>query len=140
MITGQDNECQTAKPRWALRPDRNADAKILAEQLNLSPVTAKVLALRVGNDIQKARNFINPVLATMLSPFEMRDMNVCRHQADCSRRSAVKSILSYLAIMMLTELRQRRFLFTIFSELGADVSHYLPSQNGGRVWDIRRIH
>ena len=126
MITGQDNECQTAKPRWALRPDRNADAKILAEQLNLSLVTAKVLALRVGNDIQKARNFINPVLSTLLSPFKMRDM-------DIATKRIVEAIRSKEHIIVFGDydadgVTATAILITIFAELGADVSHYLPSR------------
>ena len=126
MITGQDNECQAAKPRWVVRSGRDADAKLLAEQLNISRVTAKVLALRVGNDIQKARNFINPLLSTLLSPFKMRDMDV-------AAKRIVEAIRAKEHIIVFGDydadgVTATAILITILAELGANVSHYLPSR------------
>ncbi len=126
MISGQDNECQTAKPKWVVRSNNNTDAQLLAENLNISIVTARVLARRVGNDLQLARNFINPVLSTLLSPFKMRDMALAAQRIVSAIRSKEKIIVfgDYDA----DGVTATAVLITVFSELGANVTHYLPSR------------
>ncbi len=126
MISGQDNECQTAKPKWVVRSCNNTDAQLLAENLNISIVTARVLARRVGNDLQLARNFINPVLSTLLSPFKMRDMAIATKRIVAAIRSKEKIIVfgDYDA----DGVTATAVLITVFSELGANVTHYLPSR------------
>ncbi len=126
MISGQDNECQIAKPKWVVRASHNEYAKIIAEQLNISRVTAKVLAQRVGNDLQKAKNFINPVLSTLLSPLKMRDMAIASKRIVQAIRNKEKIIVfgDYDA----DGVTATAVLVTVFAEMGANVSHYLPSR------------
>lgn len=126
MISGQDNECQIAKPKWVVRSASYNHAKLLADELNISLVTAKVLTQRVGNDVEKARNFINPVLTTMLSPFLMRDMEKAANRIVQAIRKKEKIIVfgDYDA----DGVTATAVLMTVFSELGANISHYLPSR------------
>lgn len=126
MISGQNNECQLAKPKWVVRTTNDEDAKVLSEHLKISYVTAQVLTQRVGSDIQKAQNFINPVLSTMLSPSKMRGM-------DIATKRIVKAIRSKEKIIVFGDydadgVTATAVLMTVFSEMGANVTHYLPSR------------
>ncbi len=126
MISGQDNECQTAKPRWVVRTTDNIAAEKIAEFLGISRVTATILAQRVGSNLQNAKNFINPVLSTLLSPLKMRDME----KASLRIVQAIKSKESIIVFgdYDADGVTATAVLITVFAELGANVSHYLPSR------------
>ena len=126
MISGQNSECQQARPQWVVRSHRASVAAKIAEQLELSRVTATVLAQRVKGDIDKARSFINPILSSVLSPFEMRGM-------DIATKRIVKAIRHKEKIIVFGDydadgVTATAVLVTMFRTLGANVSHYLPSR------------
>src|SRR5512147_770780 len=67
--------------RWRLKPVDESTAKRFAEELNVSPLIARILTLRGFTDSDATRCYLSSSLRSDLpSPFEMADMDaaVCR--------------------------------------------------------------
>src|SRR5512138_2928509 len=58
-------------PIWNTKPHDEAAASTLANELKLSPVTARLLAIRGLTDPDEASRFMNPSLDQLYDPFRL---------------------------------------------------------------------
>ena len=61
-------------PVWHTRPHDEAAASALANELKLSAVTARLLAMRGLTDPEQAARFMNPSLDQLYDPFRLADL------------------------------------------------------------------
>ena len=62
------------KRRWEIYPPNPSIQEIFSKELDISPVTAQVLANRGIDQIDQAHRFLHPSLSHLHSPFLMKDM------------------------------------------------------------------
>jgi single-stranded-DNA-specific exonuclease len=62
------------KRRWEIYPPNPSIQETLSKELDISPVTAQVLANRGIDQIDQAHRFLHPSLSHLHSPFLMKDM------------------------------------------------------------------
>jgi single-stranded-DNA-specific exonuclease len=63
------------KKRWEISPPNPTLQKTFSRELEISPITAQVLANRGINQIDQAHQFLHPSLSHLHSPFLMKDMD-----------------------------------------------------------------
>ncbi len=63
------------KRRWEIFPQNPALQETFSRKLEISPITAQVLANRGINQIDQAHQFLHPSLSHLHSPFLMKDMD-----------------------------------------------------------------
>src|SRR5262245_52722807 len=98
----------------------------LASQLQVSPVTARLLCLRGLGEIGLARRFLAPSLADLHNPFELTDMApaVERICGAIARKERIAIHGDYDVDGVTSTVILRRAL----ELLGADVVHFLPER------------
>lgn len=111
--------------RWVLLPDPGSLADTWGEALHISPVTAAILAQRVGTeDLDDARAFLQPSLSHLHSPMDMVGM-------PAAARRIVSAIRAKERILVFGDydtdgVTACAVLLRILRILGSEASSYLP--------------
>jgi single-stranded-DNA-specific exonuclease len=129
-------------PIWNTKPHDEAAASILASELKLSPVTARLLAIRGLTDPDEASRFLNPSLDQLYDPFKLAGLECAADrlmQAIANReRVAVHGDYDVDGITSTVILRRAIEL------LGGNVGHFIPERltdgYGLQPGTIDRLH
>ncbi len=113
-------------PIWNTRPHDEAQAAELARVLGLSPVTARLLAIRGLTDPDEAARFLKPSLDQLLDPFRLTDVGKAADRLltaiAAKERIAVHGDYDVDGITSTVILRRALEL------LGGDVGHFIPER------------
>ncbi|HEX2460545.1 MAG TPA: single-stranded-DNA-specific exonuclease RecJ [Vicinamibacterales bacterium] len=111
---------------WEARRCDEAHADVVARELGVSPVTARLLCIRGLGDLDGARRFLSPSLDDLHDPFRLADMApaVDRIQTAIARHERVAIHGDYDVDGVTSTVILRRAL----ELLGADVVHYIPER------------
>ena len=111
---------------WEARRCDEAHADVVARELGVSPVTARLLCIRGLGDLDGARRFLSPSLDDLHDPFRLADMAaaVDRILTAIARRERVAIHGDYDVDGVTSTVILRRAL----ELLGADVVHYIPER------------
>ena len=111
---------------WEARRCDEAHADVVARELGVSPVTARLLCIRGLGDLDGARRFLSPSLDDLHDPFRLADMGVAvdRILAAIARHERVAIHGDYDVDGVTSTVILRRAL----ELLGADVVHYIPER------------
>jgi single-stranded-DNA-specific exonuclease len=129
-------------PLWNDRPFEPADAELLTRELGLSPITARLLAIRGLSDPDKASRFLSPTLDQLLDPFLLTDMDraVKRLLSAIAGRERIAIHGDYDVDGITSTVILRRAL----ELLGANVGHFIPERltdgYGLQAATIERLH
>ena len=116
-----------AAPRiWEAVPYDAARSDIVARELGLSPITARLLCARGLGDLDEARRFLTPALTDLHDPFRLTDMApaVDRILGAIARRERIAIHGDYDVDGVTSTVILRRAL----ELLGADVIHFIPER------------
>ena len=61
---------------WEAVPYDAAQVDVVARELRISAITARLLCIRGLGDIERARQFLSPSLDDLHDPFRLTDMSV----------------------------------------------------------------
>ncbi|HEY5618158.1 MAG TPA: single-stranded-DNA-specific exonuclease RecJ [Vicinamibacterales bacterium] len=111
---------------WEARRCDEGHADLVARELGVSPVTARLLCIRGLDDVEGARRFLSPSLDDLHDPFRLADMAaaVDRILAAISRRERIAIHGDYDVDGVTSTVILRRAL----ELLGADVVHFIPER------------
>ena len=111
---------------WEARRCDEAHADVVARELGVSPVTARLLCIRGLGDLDGARRFLSPSLDDLHDPFRLAGMApaVDRIQTAIARHERVAIHGDYDVDGVTSTVILRRAL----ELLGADVVHYIPER------------
>ncbi len=127
---------------WKPRPCDEAAATRLTAELGLSPVIARLLAIRGHHDPEQAARFLRPSLDHLIDPWRLADMApaVERLRAAVDRRERVVIHGDYDVDGVTSTVILRRAL----ELLGGDVTHFIPERlrdgYGLQPVTIERLH
>lgn len=127
---------------WKSRPCDEAAAARLERELGLSPVVARLLAIRGHHDPEAADRFLRPSLSHLLDPWSLTDLApaVDRLLGAAARRERIVVHGDYDVDGVTSTVILRRAL----ELLGADVSHFIPERlrdgYGLQPATIERLH
>lgn len=104
----------------------DAQAGLLARELNIAPVTARLLCIRGIANVDEARRFLTPSLDDLLDPFRLTDMPaaVDRTLRAIAGRERIAVHGDYDVDGVTSTVILRRAL----ELLGADVTHFIPER------------
>jgi single-stranded-DNA-specific exonuclease len=104
----------------------DAQAGLLARELNIAPVTARLLCIRGIADVDEARRFLAPSLDDLRDPFTLTDMPaaVDRTLRAIAGRERIAVHGDYDVDGVTSTVILRRAL----ELLGADVTHFIPER------------
>ncbi len=129
-------------PIWNTRPYEEAHASELARVLGVSPVTARLLAIRGITDPDAAARFLKPSLDQLLDPFLLTDVGKAadRLLAAIAARERIAVHGDYDVDGITSTVILRRAL----ELLGGDVGHFIPERladgYGLQPGTIDRLH
>ena len=111
---------------WLTHDASPADIAHLSQALGVSPVTARLLAIRGLTDPADAHRFLNPALDQFHDPFALTDMDraVARIEGAMARRERIAIHGDYDVDGITSTVILRRTL----ELLGADVVHFVPER------------
>jgi single-stranded-DNA-specific exonuclease len=111
---------------WEARRCDEAHADVVARELGVSLVTARLLCIRGLGDLDGAKRFLSPSLDDLHDPFRLADMAVAvdRILAAIARHERVAIHGDYDVDGVTSTVILRRAL----ELLGADVVHYIPER------------
>lgn len=113
-------------PIWNTRRYDEAEAAILAEELGVSPVTARLLAIRGLTNVDDARRFLKPSLDQLLDPFLLTDVEKAADRllaaVASGERIAVHGDYDVDGITSTVILRRA------LESLGGNVGHFIPER------------
>jgi len=111
---------------WETRPHDGAQALALERELNVAPVTARLLAIRGLGDLEVARRFMSPSLQDLHDPFRLSGMELAveRILGAIARRERIAVHGDYDVDGVTSTVILRRAL----ELLGADVVHFIPER------------
>jgi single-stranded-DNA-specific exonuclease len=111
---------------WQLRSCDDARVEALTRELDISPVTARLLCIRDLADLDLARRFLAPALADLHDPFELTDMALAvdRIMGAIARKERIAIHGDYDVDGVTSTVILRRAL----ELLGADVTHFIPER------------
>lgn len=113
-------------PIWNTRPHDEAQAAELARTLGVSPVTARLLAIRGLTDPDEAARFLKPSLDQLLDPFRLTDVGKAADRLlaaiAAKERIAVHGDYDVDGITSTVILRRALEL------LGGEVGHFIPER------------
>ena len=129
-------------PIWNTRPHDEAAASTLANELKLSAITARLLAIRGLTDPDEASRFMNPTLEQLYDPYKLAGLECAADRlllAITNReRIAVHGDYDVDGITSTVILRRALEL------LGGDVGHFIPERltdgYGLQPGTIDRLH
>jgi len=110
--------------RWQFRAVAEDRVASLAAELGLSPVAARFLVARNMADPDVARSFLNPTLASLHDPFELRDMDRAVEQITSALRDRRR--IAIFGDYDVDGLTATSLLVRFFAWLGVDVLPYIP--------------
>jgi len=116
-----------AAPRiWEVVPTDDVRSEVVARELGLSPIIARLLCARGLGDLDEARRFLAPSLSHLHDPFRLTDMApaVERILAAVARRERIAIHGDYDVDGVTSTVILRRAL----ELLGADVVHFIPER------------
>jgi single-stranded-DNA-specific exonuclease len=104
----------------------DAQAAVMARELGVSPITARLLCIRGLGDLERARRFLKPSLKDLHDPFLLTDMTpaVERILAAIARKERIAIHGDYDVDGVTSTVILRRAL----ELLGADVTHFIPER------------
>ena len=111
---------------WQPAPCDETQVDVLARELGVSPITARLLCIRGLGELERAQRFLAPSLADLHDPFRLADMApaVTRILAAIARRERVAIHGDYDVDGVTSTVILRRAL----ELLGADVVHFIPER------------
>ncbi|MGE0460085.1 MAG: single-stranded-DNA-specific exonuclease RecJ [Vicinamibacterales bacterium] len=111
---------------WQTHACEDDRAGALARELDLSPITARLLAIRGLHDPDEARRFLAPSLDQLLDPFRLADMEraVVRLERAIAQRERIAVHGDYDVDGITSTVILRRTL----ELLGGDVVHFVPER------------
>ncbi len=111
---------------WAEKPCDEAAVAQLARELQVSPVTARLLCIRGLGEIDQARRFLAPSLRDLHDPFGLADMGISveRILGALARKERIAIHGDYDVDGVTSTVILRRAL----EMLGGDVVHFLPER------------
>jgi len=111
---------------WQSLPCDDAQADVLAQELGIAPVTARLLCIRGISDLDQARRFLSPSLDDLLDPFALTDMPIAvdRILRAIANRERIAIHGDYDVDGVTSTVILRRAL----ELLGADVIHFIPER------------
>jgi len=111
---------------WQSVPCDDAQAEVLAQELGVSAITARLLQIRGLTDPDRARRFLSPSLDDLLDPFTLADMPVAvgriLRAIASHERIAIHGDYDVDGVTSTVILRRALEL------LGADVTHFIPER------------
>ena len=116
----------TVAPRWELQGCDDVAAGVLAAELGVAPVVARLLCQRGLADVEAASRFLNPRLEHLHDPGLLADMDVAveRILGAVARRERIAIHGDYDVDGVTSTVILRRAL----ELLGADVLHFIPER------------
>ncbi len=129
-------------PIWHTRPHDEAAASILANELKVSSVTARLLAMRGLTDPDAASRFLYPTLDQLYDPFRLAGLECAadRLATAIANRERISIHGDYDVDGITSTVILRRAL----ELLGADVTHFIPERltdgYGLQPGTIDRLH
>jgi single-stranded-DNA-specific exonuclease len=133
---------RSVPPVWNTKPHDEAAATALAAALGLSPVTARLLAIRGLTDPDEASRFLNPSLDQLYDPYRLTGLEAAveRLQSAITNRDRIAVHGDYDVDGITSTVILRRAL----ELLGADVGHFIPERltdgYGLQPGTIDRLH
>jgi single-stranded-DNA-specific exonuclease len=130
------------QPLWNDRPFETAHVEQLTRELGLSPITARLLAIRGLSDPDTATRFLSPKLDQLLDPFLLADMDraVRRLLSAIAGRERIAIHGDYDVDGITSTVILRRAL----ELLGGNVGHFIPERltdgYGLQAATIERLH
>jgi single-stranded-DNA-specific exonuclease len=111
---------------WSSMPCDDGAVQQLTAELDVSPVTARLLCIRGLGDVERARRFLSPSLDDLHDPFALTDMRpaVDRILSAIERRERIAIHGDYDVDGVTSTVILRRAL----ELLGADVTHFIPER------------
>ena len=111
---------------WQSVPCDETAIETLAAQLQVSPITSRLLCQRGLSELEDAKRFLSPSLADLHDPFALADMGVAveRILGAVARRERVVIHGDYDVDGVTSTVILRRAL----ELLGADVGHFIPER------------
>jgi single-stranded-DNA-specific exonuclease len=111
---------------WQTHTCDDDRAAVLARELGVSEVTARLLAIRGLYDLDEARRFLSPSLEQLLDPFRLADMEraVVRLEKAVANRERIAIHGDYDVDGITSTVILRRSL----ELLGGDVVHFVPER------------
>jgi single-stranded-DNA-specific exonuclease len=129
-------------PIWNTKPHDQAAASTLANELNVSAVTARLLAIRGLTDPDEASRFMNPSLDQLYDPFRLAGL-------ECAAERLMKAIAGRERIAVHGDYDVDGITSTVILRraielLGGDVGHFIPERltngYGLQPGTIDRLH
>lgn len=123
-----DNQTVTMKKRWVRAALANQETTdLLAQELNIDPDLAQVLAQRGISSFDEAREYFRPQMSRLHDPFLMKDMQKAIDRIDAALKNNEK-ILVYgdydvdgTTAVALT--------YHFFSQFTAQIAYYIPDRH-----------
>lgn len=111
---------------WEAVPCDAAQVEVVARELGISPITARLLCIRGLGDLDRARRFLSPSLDDLHDPFRLTDMApaVERILRAIARKERIAIHGDYDVDGVTSTVILRRAL----ELLGADVIHFIPER------------
>ncbi len=111
---------------WQSKACDDVQADIVARELGVSPMTARLLCIRGLGDLDSARRFLSPSLSDLHDPFRLADMApaVDRVLGAIARKERIAIHGDYDVDGVTSTVILRRAL----ELLGADVTHFIPER------------
>ena len=111
---------------WSSVPCDDRAVQQLTAELDISPVTARLLCIRGLGELERARRFLSPSLDDLLDPFALTDMRpaVDRILGAIERHERIAIHGDYDVDGVTSTVILRRAL----ELLGADVTHFIPER------------
>lgn len=113
--------------RWKILQQEDTFSQgILADELNINPILAKILLLREIDNFKKAKQFFRPELSDLHDPFEMDGMDV-------AVKRVIKSLTENEKILIYGDYdvdgtNAASMLYLFLKEIGGDVKIYIPNR------------
>lgn len=111
---------------WHTHTCEEDRAGVLARELGVSEVTARLLAIRGLHDLDEARRFLAPSLDHLLDPFRLADMD--RAVARLERAIAARERIAVHGDYDVDGITSTVILRRSLELLGADVVHFVPER------------
>lgn len=112
--------------KWDIFPENKDLQKKLADELNISLITAQVLINRNVVSLEQAHFFYAADLSKLYSPFLLKGMDVATQRI--KKAIAEKEKIIVYGDYDADGITSTALLFSVFSKLGADVSCYIPNR------------
>src|SRR5688500_11068335 len=129
-------------PIWNTRSHDLAAATMLERELHLSPVTARLLAIRGLTDPDEASRFLNPSLDQLYDPFRLAGLEAAADRLE--KAIAGRERISVHGDYDVDGITSTVILRRALELLGADVTHFIPERltdgYGLQPGTIDRLH